>query len=82
MLGTLKVPDVMHDIARITVTENRVLACVHKMFNMAEVWGIALMILIHAAMPRSIGRMAKRDLSPTVNSPNSISISTLQTRRD
>lgn len=47
MLGTLKVPDVtrvhittmMRDMARIAVTANRVLACVRKMFNMAEVWG-------------------------------------------
>lgn len=47
MLGALKVPDVtraqittmMRDMARIAVTANRVLPCVHKMFNMAEVWG-------------------------------------------
>lgn len=47
MLGTLKVPDVtrahittmMRDMAMIAVTANRVLACVRKMFNMAEVWG-------------------------------------------
>ncbi|MCX5565791.1 tyrosine-type recombinase/integrase [Alcaligenes phenolicus] len=46
-LGTLKVPDVtrvhimdmMRDMARIAVTANRVLACLRKMLNMAEVWG-------------------------------------------
>jgi len=46
-LGKLKVPDVtrahitalMRDLARIAVTANRVLACLRKMFNMAEVWG-------------------------------------------
>jgi len=46
-LGTLKVPDVtrmhitalMRDMADIAVTANRVLACIRKMFNMAEVWG-------------------------------------------
>ena len=46
-LGKLKVPDVtrahittlMKDKARIGVTANRVLACLRKMFNMAEVWG-------------------------------------------
>lgn len=46
-LGKLKVPDVtrahitalMRDLARIAVTANRVMACLRKMFNMAEVWG-------------------------------------------
>ena len=46
-LGKLKVPDVtrahittlMKDKAKIGVTANRVLACLRKMFNMAEVWG-------------------------------------------
>lgn len=46
-LGKLKVPDVtrahitalMRDLARIAITANRVLACLRKMFNMAEVWG-------------------------------------------
>ena len=46
-LGSLKVPDVtrvhvmdmMRDMARIAVTANRVLACLRKMLNMAEVWG-------------------------------------------
>lgn len=46
-LGKLKVPDVtrlhitalMRDLAKIAVTANRVLACLRKMFNMAEVWG-------------------------------------------
>ncbi len=46
-LGKLKAPDVarshvtalMRDLARIAVTANRVLACLRKMFNMAEVWG-------------------------------------------
>ncbi|SAK82062.1 tyrosine-type recombinase/integrase [Caballeronia ptereochthonis] len=47
MLGRLKVPDVtrqhittlMRDLARIPVTANRVLSCIRKMLNMAEVWG-------------------------------------------
>ena len=46
-LGKLKVPDItrshittlMKDKAKIGVTANRVLACLRKMFNMAEVWG-------------------------------------------
>ncbi|MEE5091651.1 site-specific integrase [Xanthomonas euvesicatoria] len=46
-LGKQKVPDLtrahitalMRDLARIAVTANRVLACLRKMFNMAEVWG-------------------------------------------
>ncbi|MCK9513415.1 MAG: site-specific integrase [Pigmentiphaga sp.] len=46
-LGALKVPDVtrvhitalMRDMGHIAVTANRVLACIRKMFNMAEVWG-------------------------------------------
>ncbi|HMM73947.1 MAG TPA: site-specific integrase, partial [Rhodocyclaceae bacterium] len=49
-LGKLKVPDVtrvhittlMRDMARIAVTANRVLACLRKMFNLAEVWGYRL----------------------------------------
>lgn len=47
VLGKLKVPDVtrqhittlMRDLARIPVTANRVLSCMRKMLNMAEVWG-------------------------------------------
>src|SRR5690606_40147373 len=46
-LGAVKVPDLtrvhvmdmMRDMARIAVTANRVLACLRKMLNMAEVWG-------------------------------------------
>ncbi len=46
-LGRLKVPDLtrshittlMRDKAHIAVTANRLLACLHKMFKMAEVWG-------------------------------------------
>jgi len=46
-LGRMKVPDVtraditmlMRNKAHIAVTANRVLACLRKMFNMAEVWG-------------------------------------------
>lgn len=46
-LGKMKVPDVtrtdvtalMRDKAHIRVTANRLLACLRKMFNMAEVWG-------------------------------------------
>ncbi|MGK4923730.1 tyrosine-type recombinase/integrase [Bordetella hinzii] len=46
-LGRMKVPDVtraditalMRHKAHIAVTANRILACLRKMFNMAEVWG-------------------------------------------
>lgn len=46
-LGKMKVPDLtrtdvtalMRDKAHIRVTANRILACLRKMFNMAEVWG-------------------------------------------
>lgn len=46
-MGKMKVPEVtraditklMRDMAGTPVTANRVLACVRKMFNMAEVWG-------------------------------------------
>jgi hypothetical protein len=41
------------------VTANRVLACLRKMFNMAEVWGFERTAQIHAATFQSILRAVK-----------------------